>query len=65
MLTGLTMDDFQRPLTLVDRAERLNPIRPMGPGCPEGSLDATLIGEMCEGPPATGLGATREMMPRH
>jgi hypothetical protein len=50
------MDDFQRPLTLVDRAERLNPIRPMGPGCPEGSLDATLIGEMCEGPRQPGSG---------
>lgn len=58
MLTGLMIDDFQPPLTLVDRAQRLNPIRPIVSCRPEGSLDGTLIGEMWEAAPATGRGTS-------
>ena len=46
MLTGLMMDDFQLTLTtLVERAERLSPTRPVMSRRPDGSLDRTTIGD--------------------
>ncbi|MBV9680993.1 MAG: long-chain fatty acid--CoA ligase [Solirubrobacterales bacterium] len=46
LLTGLMMDDFQLSLTtLVQRAERLSPERPVVSRRPDGSLHRTTMGE--------------------
>lgn len=46
MLSGLMMDDFQLSLTtLVERAERLSPTRPVVSSRPDGSIDRTTIGD--------------------
>ncbi|MBV9337209.1 MAG: long-chain fatty acid--CoA ligase [Solirubrobacterales bacterium] len=46
LLTGLMMDDFQLTLTtLVERAERLSPTRPVVSRRPDGSLERTTMGD--------------------